>query len=76
MTGAISATSVRPQLEVRFQKPVTSLKLTATPLGITTNQARYKLGLGHPAPLHQKIPLPFFSLLATIAVEHPTISGW
>ena len=62
---------MRPQLEVRFQKPVTILQLTATQLGIAHHKSRHKLGLNHPAPLHQENPLPFFSLLTTFPVEHP-----
>jgi hypothetical protein len=48
--------------------------------GITNNQAQHTLGLGHPALPHQENPLPFFSLLATFPVEHPThnreVCGW
>jgi hypothetical protein len=66
----------RPPLKVRFQKTLTLLQLAAaTTFGITTNQTRHKLGLSHPAPPHQKIPLPFFSLLPTLPIERPTIPG-
>jgi hypothetical protein len=58
--------------EVRFQKPVTLLQVTATWLGITTNQVRHKLGFGYPALPHQEKLLPFFSLLPNLSLEHPT----
>ena len=58
-----SASPVRPQLEVRFQKPLTLLPLTATRLGIAHHQFRHKLGVGYPALPHQKNPIPFFKLL-------------
>jgi hypothetical protein len=64
--------SVRNWLEVRFQKPVTLLQLTATQLGIATTKVRHKLGFGHPSLSHQKIPLSFFGLLVSFPVEHPT----
>ena len=64
---------VRPQLKVRFQKPVTTLQFTALFVKVVaTNQSRHKLGLGHPAPRHQEIPLAFFNLLPNPPVEHPT----
>ena len=38
----------RPQLEVRFQKPVTRLQPTATQLGIAPPQVRHTLGFSQP----------------------------
>jgi hypothetical protein len=70
--GSLPCAMFRPHLEVRFQKPLTTLQLTAYCFAITNNQTRHKLGLYHPALLHREIPLPFFSLLATFPVEHPT----
>jgi hypothetical protein len=35
-------------------------------------QVQHTFGLNNPAPPHRKIPLPFFSLLPTFRVEHPT----
>jgi hypothetical protein len=67
-----TGSQARQSFKVRFQKPVTILQLTATTLGITTNQSRHKLGLSNPARPHQEIPLSFFSLLTTFSVEHPT----
>jgi hypothetical protein len=68
----VRSLEARPTLKVRFRKPLTPLPLTATRFGITNNQAQHKLGLGHPAPLHQEFPLPFFSLLASFTTSHPT----
>ena len=62
---------VRPRLKVRFQKPLSTLQLTANCFGIAPNQARHKIGLGHPGLLHQKNPLPFFQLLPIFSTDHP-----
>jgi hypothetical protein len=57
--------TARQSPEVRFQKPVTALQLTANRFGITTNQARHKLGLGHPAlPVHGEIVI-FTSIITS-----------
>ena len=54
----------RMKLEVRFQKPVTLLQLTAAQLGITHHQSRHKLGPGFPALPHQKKPVSFLRVTA------------
>jgi hypothetical protein len=70
--GPVEPDGVRLRFGVRFQKPLPTLQLTAKMFGINPNQARHKLGPTHPALPHQKIPLPFFSLLPNLTTHHPT----
>jgi hypothetical protein len=65
-------TQFRKKPEVRFQKPLSLLQLTATRLGIAHPKSRHKLGLSRPALLHQENSLAFFSLLAIFPLDHPT----
>ena len=68
---------VQPHPEVRRQKPLTLLQLTAIHLGITHHQSRHKLGLSCPALHHQQNPLAFFGLLPSATADHPTMpAGW
>ena len=58
----------RPQLEVRFQNPLTLLQLTASQLDIITTPVRHNLGSSHPALSHQENSIHFFSLLPRFQV--------
>ncbi len=66
-------TQFGPRSKFGIEKPLSTLQLTATTLGVIPNQSRHKLGLGHPALPLQKNPLHFFSLLASFTTHHPTL---